>query len=150
MAIANSGLRHLRNERLCVAQKQELHFAIAMELILEALSDETVTVSCTLHDRPTRGGFAAHEQRYADEAVIAYHRNLRRGAVVEYIQQRYDGVGWEIDMTQEVAGLVQNLAERHGDEPQVRVKSLPHSGGEPGQQEILLRIMDRIGHQASP
>src|SRR5487761_568344 len=98
MAIAHSGLCHLGDERLRVAQEQELHLTIAMELLLEALADQTVSVPRTLHDRPARRGFTAHELRDAYGAVIAPKSALRRGTVVELIQQRHDGVGREINM----------------------------------------------------
>jgi len=123
MAIAHRGLGHLRDQGLRIAQKQELQLAVAMELILEMLSDQTVGVAGALHDRPARGDFTAHEQRDADEAFVADDRDFRRRAVCQHIQQRNDAVGRKINMAQDIAGLVQNLAERHRDEPQVRVES---------------------------
>src|SRR5882762_5177133 len=60
MPIAHCGLRHLRDQGLGVAQQQKLHFPISMELVLELLSDHPVSVAGALHDRPTRGGFTAH------------------------------------------------------------------------------------------
>jgi len=45
MAVAHRGLRHLRDERLRVPQKQKLHFAVAVKFPLELLSDQSVRVS---------------------------------------------------------------------------------------------------------
>ena len=118
-----------------------------MELVLELLSDQPVGVSGALHDRPTRGGFTAHKQCDADESLVADDRNFCRRAVCQDVQQGHYGVGWKINVAQPVAGLIQDLAERHRDEPQVRVKSLPLGGRQRGQQVILLRIVDWAGHR---
>ena len=77
MAIAHCGLGHLRDQGLRVAQQQQLSLAIAMELILQPLSDQTVGVAGALHDRPARSGFAAHEQCDPDEAVVPHNRDFR-------------------------------------------------------------------------
>src|SRR5579863_1950672 len=121
MAIAHCGLGHLRDQGLRVAQKQKLHRPISMELVLELLSDQPVSVTGALHDRTTGGSFTAHEQRDADEAFVANYRDFRRRAVCEYVQQGYDGVGREIDVTEGIAGLIQDFAEWHRDELQVRI-----------------------------
>ena len=52
-----------------------------MELFLEFLSDQPVSVASALHDRAAGRSFAAHKQRDADEAVVAHHGNFRRRAV---------------------------------------------------------------------
>ncbi len=48
-------------------------------------------------------------------------------------------------MTQDIAGLVQNLAEWHRDQPQVRENALSLRHRQRSQQMILLWIVDRIG-----
>src|ERR1700728_3483976 len=123
MAVAHRGLRHLRYQSLRVAQQQKLQLPISMELVLELLSDQPVSVARALHYRPTRGGFTAHEQRDANKALVADHRNFRRRTVGQDVQQRHDGVGRKINVLQYIAGLVQTLAERHFYEPQVRIDS---------------------------
>lgn len=90
MAIAYRSLSHLRDQGLRIAQQQELHLAVAVELILEQLSDQLVSVAGALHDRPAGGGFTAHEQRDADEAFVADHGNFRGRAVLQHVQQGYD------------------------------------------------------------
>src|ERR1700694_858095 len=141
MAIAHCGLRHLRDQGLRVAQQQNLQRPISMELVLELLSDQPVSVTGALYDRPTWGGFTAHEQRDADEAFVADHRNFRRGAVFQHVQQRHDGVDRKVNVAQDIAGLVQNLPERHRDEPQMRVESIALRGCQRSQQVILLWIV---------
>jgi len=51
MAIAHCGLCHLRDQGLRIAQKQQLHLPISMELFLELPTDRTVSVAGALHDR---------------------------------------------------------------------------------------------------
>src|ERR1700730_8547176 len=111
MPVAYRRLRHLRDQCLCVTQQQQLHPAVAMELFLELLSDQPVGMSGALYDRPARSGFTTHEQRHADETLVAYHRDFRRGTVCQYVQQRYDRVSRKINVAQEVAGFIQDLAE---------------------------------------
>ena len=45
MAVAHGGLRHLRDQGLCVAQQQKLQRPISMELVLEPLSDQAIGVA---------------------------------------------------------------------------------------------------------
>ena len=49
-------------------------------------------------------------------------------------------------MPQHIARLVQDLAERHRYQPQVRVNALLLCGRERGKQMILLRIWNRGRH----
>ena len=44
MAIAHRGLGDLCDRGLCVPQKQQLHLAVEMKLVLEMLSDQTAEV----------------------------------------------------------------------------------------------------------
>lgn len=62
VAVADGGLGHLGDQRLGVAQHQQEHFAVAVELVLEPLPGQAKGVSRALHNGPTRGAFAAHEQ----------------------------------------------------------------------------------------
>src|ERR1700731_3528727 len=123
MAITHGGLRHLRDQGLRVAQQQKLQRPISMELVLELLSDQAVSVAGALHYRPTRGGFTAHEQRDADEAFVADHRNFRRGAVAQHVQKEYEGGDGKESVAQDTAALLKTSPERQGEEPQMRVES---------------------------
>ena len=116
-----------------------------MELVLELLRDQPVRVAGALHDRAAGSGFTAHEQRDADEAVVADHRDFRRRAVGQDVQQGYDGVDRKIHVAQDIAWLVQDLPERQRDEPEVRVQSFAFRRGQRSQQVVLLRIVG-AGH----
>ncbi|MNY59602.1 hypothetical protein D3C86_1960680 [compost metagenome] len=48
-------------------------------------------------------------------------------------------------MTHEIAGLVENLAERHGHPFQVRQHTVAHLGGQGGQKVVLWR-RGHLGH----
>ncbi len=115
--------------------------AIAVKLVLEALAAESIGVPRTLHDRAVRGRLAAHEQRDADQALVARYRKLCRRAISEHIQQRDDAVGRKIHVPQRVTGFIQDLAERHIDELQVREDPFPLLGGEGREQVILGRVV---------
>jgi len=58
MPVAHGGLRHLGDQGLRVAQQSQLQSAIAVELVLEPLTDEPVRVAGALHDRPAWRGLA--------------------------------------------------------------------------------------------
>ena len=87
MAIAHGRLCHLRDQGLRVAQQQPLQRAVPVKLVLEALAAQSIGVPGTLHDRAVRRRLAAHEQRDADQALVAHYRDLRRRAVVQHVEQ---------------------------------------------------------------
>ena len=67
-----------------------------------------------LHDRPAGRGFAAHEQRDAEHAFVADHRDLGRCAVFHHVQQRHDGRGGKVNVGHGHARLGEDLPQRHG------------------------------------
>ena len=75
--VARRGLRHLRDQRLRVAQQQSLQQAAAMELLHQQVALEPIGVAGGLHDGRTGRGVAAHEQRDADHAFVAHARRFR-------------------------------------------------------------------------
>ena len=90
MPVAHGRLRHLRDQRLRVAQQDVEHFAVTIEFLLEAIAREAVRVAGALHDGAARRGFAAHEQRHANGAFVAHHGDFRRRAILHHIEQRDD------------------------------------------------------------
>ena len=68
-----------------------------------------------LHDRTARGRLAAHEQGNPDDALAADDGDFGRGTVFHYIKQGNNRVCREVHVLQLVAGLVQHMAQRHGD-----------------------------------
>jgi len=68
--------------------------------LLEPRARQHVRGSGTLHDGAVGRGLTAHEERNANRAVIADNCDLGRGAVLEHVQKRDDGVDRKIDVTQ--------------------------------------------------
>jgi hypothetical protein len=87
VTIADRRLRHLRDQRLGVAQQQQLHRPTAHELALQQRRREPVRPALALHDRAAGGRLATHEQRDADQPVVADDRDLGGRTVGEHVQQ---------------------------------------------------------------
>ena len=140
VAVAHRGLRHLRDQRLRVAQQQVHHRAGAFELVLDDAGAQAPALARALHHGAAGRGLAAHEQRDADHAFVADHRNLGRRAVLHHVQQRDDGRGREVHMAERAARLVQHLAERQVDPLEQGLPALPFGGRQGGQQVVFARI----------
>src|ERR1051326_8435932 len=134
--VADRGLSHLRDQCLRVAQQKQPR-GVSLKLIFEFLSGQAVRMASALHERPTRRAFTAHEKSNTDEALVAYHRDFCRGAILHYVKQRHDCIRWKVNMTQRIAGLVQDLAERHGHQFELRKYALTYRGGQRGKKMIL-------------
>src|ERR1700687_697449 len=141
MAVADCSLGHLREQRLRVTQQQNLHLTVAMKLVLEFLAEQPVSITGALYDRAVRGRFAAHEQRDSNETLVSYYGDFRGRAGFHHVQKRYDRVGGKIDVAQDIARLVQNLAERHLYKLQVRIQSLARRRRQRIEQVILLGLV---------
>jgi hypothetical protein len=146
-AVADGRLRHLRHQRLRVAQQQPLERAAPRELLPEHLRLHPEGVPGALHDGAVGHGVAAHEERDADQALATRHAHLGRGAVLHQVEERDDGGGGEIDVALPPAGLVDDLAEREGDAPEVRPEPLKLLLGEPGEQPIACRFNLSLRHE---
>ena len=53
------------------------HRPEALELVFQNLGLQPVAVTCALHDGAAGRGFTAHEQRYAEDALVADDGDLR-------------------------------------------------------------------------
>jgi hypothetical protein len=62
VAVADRRLRHLRDERLGVAQQQLLHRARAPELLAQVARGEPERLARALHHRAAGGRLTAHEK----------------------------------------------------------------------------------------
>ena len=113
MPVADRGLRHLRDQRLRVAQQQVHGRAEPAELGLEQVGLEAVSVPGALHHRAAGRGVAAHEQRYAENALVADDGDFGRRAILHHVQQRNDAGRREVDVSQRGAGLVEHVAQLH-------------------------------------
>ncbi|MCY1427414.1 hypothetical protein D9M71_432600 [compost metagenome] len=137
VAVAYRGLGHLGNQGLGVAEHQLQQFAVAAELGFQALPLQAVGVAGALHDGAAWGAFATHEQCQADQALIADNRDFRRGAVFHHVEQGNDRVGGKIDVSQCVARLVQDLAEGHQHQFELRQQALLDVLGQGDDQVVL-------------
>ena len=97
VAVADRRLRHLRDQRLRVAQQQVQH-GRTLELFPDSSGVEPKTLSGALHNRPAGGGLTTHKKRDTDDALVPHHGNFGRRAVFHDVQQRHDGCGREIHM----------------------------------------------------
>ena len=59
------GLRHLRDQRLHIAQQDVQHRSGSVEFPLQRLRRQAIAIASTLHHGPIGRGLAAHEQRDA-------------------------------------------------------------------------------------
>ena len=94
--VADGGLRHLRDQRLGVAQQQAHHRAGAAEFLLQQLRLQAVAVAGAAHHGAAGRGVAAHEHRDAHHALVADHGDFGGCAVLQHIQQGNDAGGREI------------------------------------------------------
>jgi hypothetical protein len=121
VAIADCRLCHLRNQGLRVTQKQVPHLAAVLKPILQALSDQAVCVASILDDGSARCGLAARVQGDADEPFVADYRDLVGRAVFHFVQEVDEARNRKADMSNRIARIVHDLAERHRYELQARV-----------------------------
>jgi hypothetical protein len=137
VAIAGSGLHHLGDQRLGVAQHQVVEFLVAIEFGLEVPTPEPVGMAAALHDRPARRALSAHEQGDAQDAVVADHGDFRGAAILHDVEKGDDGIGGEVDVVQNVAGFVEHLAQRKIGRDQVRRQARPDFLRQHAQKQVL-------------
>ena len=77
MPIAHDSLRHLSDEGLRVTQKQSLQCVVAVKFLLESWARQAIRMSRALHERAVGRRLSTHEQRNADQPIIAHDGNLR-------------------------------------------------------------------------
>ncbi|MND48281.1 hypothetical protein D3C80_391990 [compost metagenome] len=135
--VADRRLCHLGNQRLGVAQHQKQQLAVAIDLGFQSIPLKSVCVAGALHDGPARGAFAAHEHRQANQTLIADYRDFRRGAVFHHVEQGNDRVGGEVDMSQGVPRLIQDLAEVQRYQFELRHQALLNLLWQCGEQVVL-------------
>src|SRR5438045_1277926 len=112
VAVAYGGLRHLRDQRLRVAQQQNLQGAATFEFLLHDRSPQPVALAAALHNGAARRRLAAHEERDPDYAVVADDGDLGRSAVLQYIEERNDRATREIQVALGTARFVHRRSKR--------------------------------------
>ena len=76
MPVANSSLRHLRDEGLRITQQQVRHRAGPFKHLLDKLRFHPKAQAGTLHHRATGNGITTHEKCESDYALIAHNRDF--------------------------------------------------------------------------
>ena len=140
MPVADGGLTHLRDQRLGVAQKELHQLPTPLEFALQDRCLQPIALSRALYDRPAGGRIAAHEQRDADDSLVAHHCNFSRSAAFQDIQERDDGIRRKVHMLKLTAGLVDRAAEWHRNRLQMSIEATEDICRQSGEQVILARI----------
>lgn len=112
VAIADDGLRHLREQALHVLLCQVLQFAIRSEVQPEWLCAYAICLPGLLDDGTTGRCSSAHEQGDADHAVIAGNRSFGGRAIRHDMQQRHDAGDGEVQPFERGTGFAQHPAAR--------------------------------------
>jgi hypothetical protein len=136
------GLGHLGEQGLGVAQQQALQQAGAIELLLQQAAIQPVGVSRGLHHRRTGGRIAPHEQRNADDALIAHPGGFGRCAGSQDVVEGDDGGGREEGVPLLPTRFVQDVTEPHRDQLQMRHQGLEVRPGQGGEKVILMGTME--------
>lgn len=95
------------------------------------------------HHRTAGRGFAAHEQRDTDHALITDHGDLGRRTVLHLVHQRDYGRGRKINAVQCVPRLVECLAQRHVDGFKLRQPTPPLVGRQRREQAVQLGVVGK-------
>src|SRR5687768_14631831 len=85
-----------------------------MKLVLQYLGFQTIRMTCVLHDRPTHGGVAAHEERDANHPLVSHDGDLRRLTIFHDVEEGDDAVRWKIGVRHRFTGLIQDLTQCQG------------------------------------
>jgi hypothetical protein len=118
------------------------HGAGSVELRFERICAEPEPPAGALHHCAVWCGFAAHEKRDANDALLANDSNLGRRAVLQDVQQRDDGGGREVHVTERHTGLVQDMAERQVHMFELGQPPLQFSVGKRREQTICSGVKD--------
>src|ERR1700733_9873251 len=129
MTVANGGLRHLSDEGLCIAQQQMQNGTVTFELVHQILRFESKGMPGALNNSATRSGPAPHKYRNSNYPVVADDGNFRRRSIFHDIEQRNDGAGREVHMTQRRTRLGQRFAQNQLDGFSLRYHPAPYGSG---------------------
>ena len=123
--VAHRRLRHLCDQRLGVAQQKAHQRAGSGELRLYHRRRQHKTTARAKHHGAAGRRPAAHEQRNADHALVAYDGDFGRRTVLHLVDQRDDRSDRKIDLRQCAPRFVERLAQWHVDRFKVRQQALP-------------------------
>ena len=128
--VAHRRLRHLREQRLGVAQQAALQRPTARELRQQGGSGQLEGLTGAAHEGTVGAGLPAHEQRRTDRALAADHSDFRGGALGRGVQQRDEAAGKKVQVVKPPAWCVEHVAQRQGDRRKLR----RHAGGDVARQ----------------
>jgi len=147
--VAHRGLRHLRDQRLRVAQHQVHGRAAEVELVPHLAGIKPKALAGALNHSAAGRGAPAHEHRDADQAFSAHDGDLTCFAVFRHEQQRHDGGGRKEYVLRRVAGFGQHLAQWHVHRLQLRLQAQLYICGKRGEQFVQFQIL-RAVHGSPP
>ena len=110
------------------------------EFALDDLSAQPVGLTFHLHFGAAGQALAAHVDRNADQALIAYQRRLAGRVVFQLVDQRNDARDREMQKIDVFAGLEHQQAAGQGHQLEVRQQALVVLGRKGGQDLVLLRV----------
>src|SRR5450755_3739516 len=76
------------------------------ELVLQQLGFEAERKPCALHHRAAWSSVAAHEQGYAEDALVTDDGDFGRRPILHGVEQRNDRRGREVDVPQRGPGFI--------------------------------------------
>jgi hypothetical protein len=110
MAIAGPYHRHLRDERLRMAQ-HELHYGhAAMEGLGDMAGIKPIPAAGAVYQRATHCAFSTHASRVADGTFVSDHGDSRRATITKNDQQGNNRRGRKVNVAGDLAQIVENKA----------------------------------------
>ena len=99
MSYAGQRLGGFGQQCLGIAHHDPLQRPCLIELSLHELTFHSVSMSRALNDGLVQRGFSTHEQRDANDTLVANYGCFGQRTIVQLVEQRDDGGGGEIDMS---------------------------------------------------
>jgi hypothetical protein len=120
----------------------------AVELEHHLLRVQAQALAGALHHRAAGRRFAAHEERDADQAFEADHRDLGRGAVLHQVQQRDDRGRRKVHVVQPRTRFVEHFAQWQIDHLEVGQPALEFDIRH-GRKQLVLTGREGVDHEES-
>ena len=110
VAVAGSGLGHLRHQYLDVTQDDNHEFSAAREFSVGSMRGNAQGITADFDNSSGMAAVAAKELANANHSFIADQRDFCRNARSSYIRQRHYGIKRKIDVVYRFAGFSQHFA----------------------------------------
>ncbi len=109
-AVADGGLRNMRNQRLRITEQNVLQRAAPRKFVLNNFRFDAERAARNLHDGLIGRGFAAHKQGDSQHAASARHSHLGGRAVGCNVKKRNNRGRRKIEIRRLVARMVNKFA----------------------------------------